>query len=197
MADQSGFNVSDPPPTLQEFQNDFQPTATDINAVHGQRTGTEAKADDSTIRIMEVDGMPRSWSDPYFECQDLSSFDVLNPEVDYPRIARKYENILDVWQKNFGFGKKIQQNPKLKLPAFARLDQAVNGDLEASNKRRRQHLIGTIAYCWQLRALMAKEKEWKRARSERKKVIRPKAAKKQKSKSKKDSKEKPGRKGKG
>lgn len=187
MAAPAGFNPSQPPPTLQDYQNEFQPTAEDINAVHGQRSAADVKVDEAAIRNMEIEEMPKPWSDPYFECQDLSQYHVLQPAVEFLRISRQYNTILSVWQKNFNFGKKIQQNPKLKLPEFARLDQAVNGDLEASNARRRRHLVGTIAYCWQLRDYIKKEKEWKRNQMERRKVIKPKK-KKEKEKDKKKGK---------
>eukprot|EP01083_Nonionella_stella_P198456 728595_1 len=123
---------------------------------------------------METDGLSKHWSSPWFECKDLSKFHVSNPKVDFPRIARQYENILEVWQNNYQYGRKIQQNPQLRLPPFARLDQACNGDLEASNARRRKHLIGTIAYCWQLRKICEDEKEWLRQQANKRRVIKPK-----------------------
>merc|ERR1712154_469215 len=153
-----------------------------MGAIHGKRSEEEQKADEETIRSMETDGLSKHWSAPWFECQDLSKYKVSNPSVDFPRIVRQYDNILEVWQKNYEYGRKIQQNPQLRLPPFARLDQACNGDLEASNQRRRKHLIATIAYCWQLREILEKEKDWKDRQRAKRKIVKSRKAQKEKEK---------------
>ena len=78
-------------------------------------------------------------------------------------------------KNNYTYGRKIQKDHRLRLPPWGRLDQGCNGDLEATNARRRKHLIGTIAHCWQLRKICEDEKQWLRQRiTALPKVIKPK-----------------------
>jgi len=78
-------------PSLDEFTTDFQPTAADIDAIHGQpRTNEEKKTDETAIRGMETDGLSKHWNVPWFECKDLSAYHISNPAVEFPRIARVY-----------------------------------------------------------------------------------------------------------
>lgn len=185
---ESGFDPTKPPPTLNEYTNDFQPKPDDIEAIHGDRTKEESKIDGEFIRKEETDALSKNWSSPWFECKDLSAYHVANPAVEFPRIARQYANILEVWQKNYEYGRKISQDKTLKLPDFARLDQACNGDLEATNARRRKHLIGTIAYCWQLKQILEEQQEWNKKQEAKRKIKYESKKKKKKDKKEKDEK---------
>ena len=197
-ATNDAFDPTVPPPTLDEYQADFQPKVEDINAIHGSRSKEEVKIDGEFIREEETDGLSKHWESPWFECDDLKKYHITNPRVEFPRLARQYANILEVWQKNFEYGRKISQNKDLELPQFARIDQAVNGDLEASVARRRKHLIGTIAYCWQLKQILEEQKEWEQKQSAKRKIkSESKKKKKEKEKEDKDKKSKKKSKGKG
>ena len=179
------FDPTVAPPTLDEYQADFQPKVEDINAIHGSRSNEETKEDEKFIREEETDSLSRAWESPWFECKDLSKYFVTDPRVEFPRLARQYGNIMEVWKTNFEYGRKISQDKDLKLPQFARIDQAVNGDLEASVARRRKHLIGTIAHCWQLKQIIEEQKEWESKRAARRKM-KSESKKKKKDKDDKD-----------
>eukprot|EP01084_Bolivina_argentea_P317201 549946_1 len=155
------FDPTKPAPTIKEFQADFQPTVADIDAVHGTRNTEnkeEMKRDDVAIRALESSSLKHNWSAPWFECKDLSKYHVENPGEDFPRMVRLYESVRNVWEYNMTYTRGIKSNDE--VPKFARLDQALNGDLNGPNAKRRQHLVGLLAYCWQLRGICQDEARW-------------------------------------
>ena len=186
----AALDPSKPPPTLKQFTDDFVPTPKDIDAIHGNRNEEEKKADDAAITQMATDDLkPKYWKAPWFECKDLSKYTVKDPAKEFPRIVRQYENIMDIWSKNFRFGLQRRKNHNLKMPPLARVDQALNGDLNASNERRRKHLMALISYCWQLRTILQEEERWKQQQSQRLAALRLAKEKEKKEKDKKSKKE--------